>query len=297
VDRARRERSRPPFKDAWDTLLNTTPAGDELTAIQWAGLRFRFDDAAADGETAISALQSVNALSPVESAGYLNTAAETLALAQCFELLRDHPTFPLEIQTAFLEAFYARVEHLNNTPDQQHITETLWLAALNVAAGVVLEREDVFELGAAVYRQTIDEAVHPEGYIPAAVEGEDGLGLQNQIMAVQALVLAAEAAHQAGVDLWAHEKRGVSVLTAATYPLYYYFYPEQWRWDDGLEPDYAVSLFRQHSGFLEIVNCRYDRPLKAVQLILEDIRPVYDLYGGGLTTLSHGLPVRRGLFG
>jgi hypothetical protein len=33
--------------------------------------------------------------------------------------------------------------------------------------------------------------------------------------------------------------------------------------------------------------------------LLEDLRPIYDPYGGGLTTLTHGValkPQRRGLF-
>jgi hypothetical protein len=184
--------------------------------------------------------------------------------------------------------------------------EALLRAALNMAAGIVLEREPIFEAGAQVYRQTIDHSVRPEGFIPRAVQVAEGQGLAHQLLSVAALVLMAEMAQHVGVDLWRYSNRGVSVLTAATYPLYYYFYPEKWPWGTeaeireghtALEQEYATGLFRQHGGFLEMLNGRYDKPLRAIRLILKDIRPVVDVYGGGLTTLTHGLPERSGLFG
>jgi hypothetical protein len=35
---------------------------------------------------------------------------------------------------------------------------------------------------------------------------------------------------------------------------------------------------------------------KLTRPILDDLRPIYDVSGGGLTTLTHALP-KRGLFG
>jgi len=125
------------------------------------------------------------------------------------------------------------------------------------------------------------------------------------LLCVQALTLIAEMAANSGINLWTHDKRGVSVLTAVTYPLYYYFYPEKWPWNgeqwkpsDGVELETAQNLFRQHAAFLELAAPRYSTPLKAIQMILDEIRPVYDRDGGGLLTLSHAAPKRkrRGLF-
>ena len=55
-------------------------------------------------------------------------------------------------------------------------------------------------------------------------------------------------------------------------------------------------LFRRYGGYLEILNRRTG--FKDLKPLLEDLRPIYDPRGGGLTTLSHGVPVKkRGLFG
>jgi hypothetical protein len=119
------------------------------------------------------------------------------------------------------------------------------------------------------------------------VESGDGLGFYRQIRSVQALVLMAEAAQHAGVNLWDYTVRGVSVMTAVTYVMFYHFRPDKWRWDEGLEA-VIPPFFRKHAGFMEMVNRRDNRP-RDIQMLLDDLRPIYDVYGGGLTTLTHGL--------
>jgi len=294
VEQAKRQAQRLPYKAAWNTLHESTAAND-LAIIQLNGLRYRFENDRRAGEGAVSLIENPVGLN--QDAVYWDSLAETIVTAQCYEMLRDHPAFSALKQTQWRDWFLERVTHFNQKPFEMTQAESLWLGLLNVAAGIVLEDETVFEAGAAVYRQTIDESVRPEGYIAKAVETHDGQSLMNQVLSAQALVLMAEAAQHAGVDLWSYSQRGVSVLTATTYPLYYYFYPEKWPWETGLDLEYAAGLFRQHGGFLEILNRRYDRPLRAIRLILKDIRPVNDLYGGGLTTLTHGVAERRGLFG
>ncbi len=62
--------------------------------------------------------------------------------------------------------------------------------------------------------------------------------------------------------------------------------------------DEAQLLFRRYGGYLEMVNRRTG--YKDLKPLLEDLRPIYDPHGGGLTTLTHGVavkPKRRGLFG
>jgi hypothetical protein len=54
-------------------------------------------------------------------------------------------------------------------------------------------------------------------------------------------------------------------------------------------------LYREHGAFLEMVN-RRARP-RTIQTLLDELRPCFNATGGGLTTLTHALPARRGLFG
>jgi hypothetical protein len=165
---------------------------------------------------------------------------------------------------------------------------------LNLAAGIVLEDAARLTAGSAIYRDIIDHEVRPEGYLSAAVNQSGGGSFWRQLMAVNGLVLMAEAASHIGLDLWGYTSRGISVITAASYAIYYYYYPDQWRWDTLSETD-TSALFKAHGGWLEIIN-RHARP-KDAKLLLDDLRPIHDLSGGGLTTLSHALPARRGLFG
>nr|MCU0476272.1 hypothetical protein [Anaerolineae bacterium] len=109
----------------------------------------------------------------------------------------------------------------------------------------------------------------------------------------------AEVAAHAGIDLWGYELRSVSLMTAAFYPLYYYYYPEKWKWAEGISIDAAQQMFRQNAAFLEIINRR--RPnVHAINLIVDELRPIIDPLGGGAVTLTHHPappPKRRGWFG
>jgi hypothetical protein len=112
--------------------------------------------------------------------------------------------------------------------------------------------------------------------------------LLRQVLVVEALTLMAEAAEHVGVDLWGYSFRGVSVMTAFSYIMYYYFFPDKWRWDVNI----TNEPFREYGGFLELVN--YHAYPKDLKPLLDDLRPIYDPPGGGLTTLSHGIVRKRG---
>lgn len=291
IQQARQAREREPFKTAWAFLLEQEQT-EALSAAQWNALRYRFTDDLPAGEQAVRLLLDLDM--GMKTGSNLDSLASAMVLAQMFEMLRDHPAFEAGEQAQWLDAFAALVTDLNNAVPLVTYLESLWLGALNTAAGIVLEREEWFEAGAEVYRQTVRDDIRPEGYLPRAVEGNDGGSLYRQLLAVKALVLMAEMASHAGLDLWNYASRGVSVMTACAYLFFYYYYPEKWRWEAISELDTRL-LFREHGGFLEMVN-RRARP-GDVKLMLDDLRPIYDASGGGLTTLSHGLPVRRGLFG
>jgi hypothetical protein len=294
ITQAQKYAKRDPFKSAWE-LLRGNPPTTPLALTQWHGLRYRFDSDQRAGEQAVHDLRG----SPPSEhdLSYLDTVMTTLTLAQCIELVRDHPAFSAVQRRQSQEMLAAQVEALNTVEDL-HPVERIWLALLNLAAGIVLEDDTMTTDAAQVYRGVVDHGIHPQGFIRQAVEGQkDGGSLLRMLLAVKGLVLMAEAAKHIGADLWGYTNRGVSVVTAALYPLYYYYYPEKWQWDSDIDVEEAQRLFRTHGSYLEPLNAHIGRPTRAIDLILKEIRPVYDIWGGGLLTLSHGVPMRRGIFG
>jgi len=294
VQIARKEREREPFRAAWEMLHNQGAPPDSLAAIQWNGFRFRFDNDPDAGQKAVDDLETGTGLYTSNGSSNLDSLMTNAILANCFELVRDHAAWTPESQTTWLERFAAQVESLNRVEANLGLVEQLWRGLVNVTAGILLEDDARLAAGTEVYRRTIENEIRPEGYLPLAVERNDGGSLYRQILSVGALVLMAEAASHVGIDLWGYNARGISVLTAASYLIYYYYYPDQWRWDT-ISEDEAKPLFQEHGAFLEMLN-RRARP-KDLKLLLDDLRPLYSLTAGGLTTLSHGLPTRRGLFG
>ncbi|MCC6804894.1 MAG: alginate lyase family protein [Anaerolineae bacterium] len=295
VGQARRDRDSEPFRSAYLYLRERDQRGPQ--AALWYGLRYRFDADEHAGELAVAELERFIDELATEDMTYLDAVAQTMMLAQAFETTRDHAAWRADGQFHWLNQFQERVSALSTSPYKDTQVENLWMAALVLVSGILLEREDLFNVGADVFRRTVDQDISPRGHIPKAVEGEDGGSLYRQMLSVSALVLMAEAATHCGVDLWAYNNRGVSVTTAAVYPIYYFYTPEQWTWDVGITQDEAQHLFRRCGGFLEIINRRTG--YKDLKPLLEDLRPIYDPHGGGLTTLTHGVPLkrRRGLFG
>lgn len=294
VRQARRERDSEPFRGAYLYLREREQQGPN--AVQWYGLRYLFDSDDRAGELAIAALERYMNEPLIEDITYLDAVAQTMMLAQAFEMTRDHPAWRAGGRFHWLNRFQERVNELSTSPYKDTQVENLWMAALVLISGVLLEREDLFDVGVDVFKRTVDYDISPRGHITKAVEGEDGGSLYRQILSASALVLMAEAATHCGVDLWEYSNRGVSVTTAAVYPIYYFYTPEQWKWDKGITQDESQHLFRRCGGFLEILYRRTN--YKDLKPLLEDLRPIYDPHGGGLTTLTHGLPMkRRGLFG
>jgi hypothetical protein len=279
IQQARTNRGKTPFDSAWQMLEHIQP-NNALEAAQIGGLRFRFNSDQRAGEEAIDALFDQFNADTSDSLGYLEALAETVTLAQSFEMLRTHPAFAPGKQAQWLDQFWERVSTLNQSQYGLERYEEIWQG-----------------LGVELFQQVIREEIHPEGYLHKAVSVKDGHSFYRQLLSVKALALMAEAATHAGIDLWRYAFRGVSVMTAAAYVTFYYYYPEKWQWDEENfgDGESITSLFKQHSGFIEMVN-RHES-IKATRLLLDDLRPIYDPYGGGLTTLTHGVVVKRGLFG
>lgn len=293
IKRAQANRKRDPLQDAWN-LLNKRDPLDLLESTQWNALRWRFS---ADNEAGAKALANLDSLKAGDGLPLTVAAlARTLTIAQCVEMLRDHPAWDAATQNTLFDALAAQQTHFDQAmTDDIGLVEKIWLATLNIAVGIVLETEATFEQGTTVYRQVIENSIHPQGHISEIVEASDGF--TRFLVVVKALILCAEMAAHVGVDLWSVNNRGVSVTTAAMYPLYYYYYPEKWQWNLHLTAEDSQGAFQSHGSYLEILNHHLGRKTQAIDLILQETRPVYDSYGGGLTTLTHGVPIRRGLFG
>lgn len=300
VQQARDYRKRSPFARAWDALhaTATPPQMDVIGGVVWHGLRWRFDDDSEAGEQAVGNLEA--GLTQINRTDILpfDRVVRAVALAHGAEMLCDHPAWQPTDRLRWLDGLRGVVRDLNEPllgAAATHDGDT-WLTLLNIAAGVATEDESLFDAGIAAYKRIIG-GVHPSGYIPQVVEADDGF--HRFLATVHGLILAAEAASQVGVDLWNYNARGVSVVTAGLYPLYYYYYPEQWPWmpdESGIEMETAHEVFQQHVAYLEILNRHIGKPTKAIDLILNELRPVNNIYGGGLTTLTHGVRKRR-LFG
>jgi len=301
VDAARQHADGEPLASAWRYLHGHQPHG--AVAALWGGLRWRLMDSA--DSAAVGAEIGLRAIDPAQMEGLslIDALRQTVMLAHAFELTRSFPGFAAADQARWRDAFWERVAQLNTKVYEPRIHEQCWLLLLNLVAGIVLEREPIIEEACAAFQRIIAEQVSPRGYIESAVMNRDGGAMYRQIAASAALVLMAEAAAHIGVDLWGYQVRGVAVTTTAVYPIYYFYTTEKWRWDAHYPVEDVQALFREFGGYLEMLARRMSAagttPSRDIQVVLADLRPVFDAHGGGLTTLTHALPDkrRRRLFG
>jgi hypothetical protein len=291
---ARRSLNQQPIASAFARLNASEPA--DAGSPLWGAFRYLFLDDAEAGERSILAIEELIESDIAEDTTYLDAVAETMMYAQVFEMLRDHPVFSFVRKAGWMNRLETRINMLSTSPYKDSYVENLWMAALVLASGIVLEREDIFQIGAEVFQQVVDYDIRPQGPITKAIEGGDNGAMHRQISAVAALSLMAEAAAHVDVDLWNYENRGISVKTAAIYPIYYFYTTDKWKWDKELAADEVQMWFRRYGGYLEFIRKRTQ--LRDLNPIVEDLRPIYTPLVGGLTTLTHGEPLRRrGLFG
>ena len=272
LDLARANRRREPIRSALAYLDRASD--DPLAAAQLTGLRYRlFGDAAAAAAVQMPRPADLPRADFRQLLGWLSA----------LDMLREAPTWT-SWQADWLAALQARLE---DTAAVGPLDE-LWRGALLMAAGIILERDAYFARGQDVYRQAIHTRIHPEGFLKGIVDAPgaaQSYGLQ--VSGTCALVLMAEMAGHAGVDLWSVDNRGVTPITATAYLLYYYFYPENWKWETGLTRAATAALMRRQGAFIEIVHRR--QALPAADHLLAEQRPMFSADGGGLTTLTHGI--------
>jgi len=290
---AQDHRDNEPITQAIEYLINTSP-DNPLSEAQLAGLRYCFLGDDASGLQAVEQLQQIN-LSAITVSEY-GIARELLGWLNVAESVRIHPAWRT-IQDSWLTG----LSELHHSLDDGSVLDGLWGGALDIGMGIVLGDEALFNRGAEVYQLTIDKHIHPEGYLKGIVD-EDGTPdtYQLQVFGTTALVLMAEMAHSVDVDLWSINNRGITPVTATAYLLYYYYYPEKWKWGDDLTRETTEALINTDGAFLEIVNHR--QTVRGLDILFDECRPLYGNTSGGLTTLTHGIPMppkkkRWGLFG
>ena len=273
---AREHADREPVKSAL-ARLDALPE-EPLARAQILALRYVWHGDADDGVTALATLREIDA-----GDSGLRALQVALGKLSALAMLRDVAGCGEAIEQTILRLPQA---------DGDDALCQYWAAAVGMAVGCLLDRETDIAAAADVYRRAIDERIHPEGYIRGIVDMEHGGDGQHsyarQLSATCALALMAEMAGRRGHELWAHEKRAVSIHTAAAYTHYYYFYPDRWRWGDGLTRDDAIAAMRNEGACFELVH--RSQPPRGIDALFAERRPMFCAYGGGLTTLTHGAP-------
>ncbi|MGJ3238155.1 MAG: alginate lyase family protein [Anaerolineae bacterium] len=317
IDIARSERGKHDhLQAAWSWLLATSgdvlketkptePDGEPIQHIKpWltqngqlieAAFRHRFDQQAPALAQTKALLGQGLGLQDQES--LFETITVTLAAAHAVEMVRaDFPE-----ASRWLARFDRFSASLQSAHDQASWLDQQWLMVLDIVAGVLLDDHDRLQSAMTRYQHVIDSAIHPEGYFKPLASNPPNAerAFHEMTLACAALTLTAEAAAHVDMQLWQYENRDVGINTAITYLVYYYFYPDKWRWgEETLNEEQTQAIFRADGAWLEMATRRVNP--RGVELLLDDQRPFFNPYMGGLTTLSHFKTEkrrRRGLFG
>ena len=272
---------REPIRSAL-ALLETADA-DPLVGAHKTALRGQLFEELEPGYIAADALNEADFV--VGGSFDLEGIKRALGWLSVAAMLRDHPAW----DASWRAVIAAGLDGFNETDEA---LRELWRGALAMAAGILLESDEEIERGAAIYRRAVEQQIHPEGFFRGIADINDGQQLyEAQVSATGALVLLAEMAGPIGLDLWSYESRAVSVLTAVTYTHFYYFFPEKWRWEVDLRRERTGVIMRREGAFMELVNRR--SPPQGIEQFLAEQRPLFCAWGGGLTTLTHGLALEK----
>lgn len=285
-------KERKPLQKDADPVQVIKPALSAEQALIENAFRYRFADDTQAGQSAAQFLQDEFQLA--DQATLFETITQALLAAHAFEILRDL----MPDADKWLGNFADFTASLLQADESASYQEQLWLITLRIVSGIILDDASRFEEGTALFRHVIDNDVHPEGYFKHLVADvkEKEVAFRDMVLACAALTLAAEAGAQAGENLWQYENRDVGINTAVTYLVYYYFYPDKWRWgEDELTEEQTQAIFTELGAWIDISTRRVNP--RGVELLLEDQRPFFNAYMGGLTTLSHFETKKPKLFG
>jgi hypothetical protein len=293
---AQQNRESPVLAAAWEHLKK--PALELLPSVQRAAIGYRFLD---DAETVPAALdlfaKCVHDAQSRPCDGSIELSGHWLALIHAFECFRDHSALHDDQRDQFLRTF-ASTSVAQTAASAGRYGESLWALALTFASAIANDDSESVNGVIAHFQRIVAEDIRPQGFIAKVVGGEDGGSLFRQITASAALVLIAEMGAHIGANLWTYNVRGVSVVTTAMYPIYYFYTTAKWKFDRRVSEEAVQVYLRRHAGYLEMLNKTMQQH-KDLATVLEDLRPVNDIAAGGFTTLTHAVveKKRRGLFG
>lgn len=276
-----RERPAPTLEDKHATAPVLKPILSAFGQVQAWATHYAFTQEEPIGARACQQLGAV--LLPEATTSTTEMLMHALASLQVITLLSTHPQAH---PSAWLAQLYEHVQPLLASPSDSVATR-LWQEAFRMGWAVLHEDDSRLNSSIEAYQQAI-ATIHPEGYLKPAVEIKGVEAFHGQFLACGALVLMAEMGQTRGLSLWNYETRGVSLSTAVSYCVYYYFFPEKWTWGGALTLEDTQPIVKAHGAFLEIANHRVTL-LRGIDILLDDNRPFYSPYAGGLATLSHGM--------
>lgn len=280
---AREQQDKEPVRAAV-SILDTEPA-DPIELAHVLALKYLFRHDAAAGESALELILAQDFDSGASPD--LPSIKRQFAWLSVVAMLREHPRRQVAPGLRLPE-MAGQIAHQLEPRENDDPLRSAWLGATSMAAAILSEDGAGFQRAAESYRRVVAERIHPEGYFKGIVDIEGATATyEAQFSATCALVLMAEMAGQAGLDLWSFSDRAVSVNTAATYTYYYYFFPERWKWETGLSREITMAIMRGEGAFFEMVNRR--NPLRGGEQLFAEQRPMFSAWGGGLTTLTHAL--------
>jgi hypothetical protein len=286
---AQAQAAQPIFKAAWELLSGNPPRS--VPEYQWAGLRYCLAGNVEEGARAVALFDA--ALAQVEFSSFAKGVEQTLTLAQSFEMIRLHPEATAIVHARVQDWLMQALTFLRQEADENALLNVLALATAEMAVGIVCEDADLVWRSVEVVQRTVAEEIDPRGYIARVLNESGQNSVTRAVRAIEYLVMMAEMATHIGIPLWDYQVRGVSVMTATLYPIYYFYVTDKWQWEP-VSPEQVQAVFRKYGGYLEVVNQRAKpRDLKP---LLEDLRPICDSWLGGLPTLTHGVVPKRGLF-
>lgn len=287
LESSRAARESRTLISAW-AVLEDTPPEDIFDQILWLAYRWRALEDTAAGQKALMLLHSLDDATIFDGTTLIEgdeagDGPRLVGLAHVVEMLRSHPAATPALIQLFRHWFDSA------QLDTPSAASKFWRVAAQLALGVVLEDQASFDQGIAWFEDAI-ASLHPEGYVRDAVEPKDAYTYARQFSITCALSLAAEIGTNASVNLWAVNNRGVSAKTASAYVLYYLYYPEKWRWsaEGDLTLEMTKPMMKHQAAFMEIVHAR--SPLRSVDILLQQNRPLVSFTAGGMTTLVYGAP-------
>jgi hypothetical protein len=281
-----RHKPAPTRRDKSATqLILRRPTTPEEEMMVWAYRCWLFEDAQAGAAAVQMLFETYYGLTDAPTAA--DGLKRWVSAVHVADLLRNEPHFARDA-AAWHQAAREQLQRLSQQAKRDSVLDRAWLS---LAQWIEAQYQHDASAAAAALDQarTIVDSIHPEGYIKPVVDVDDAQrGFQQMLEVTGALCLMAEAAEHAGGSLWAYQNRGVGISTAVAYVVSFYFYPEKWRWGGALDAAFVTDQLNQHGAFLEMAARR--APLRATDILLEDLRPMFSLYFGGLTTFTHGAP-------